>query len=748
MRQSLLSCFLIACCLIARGQDINHIIAETNLDSLVQTVRVLSGEDSTYVNGVKILIKTRSNYLSAEENDQAADYIKERLLKYNLKVEDQAFNINGRNILATQSGIKSPDSIYIICAHYDAVAYYCADDDASGVSAVIEAARILSNQCFDYTILYALWDNEEDGMLGSKYYAQLASSNGYKIAGVLNIEMIGYDSDNDTKFEIHTNNMPTSLAIKNELVRTVNNFSLSLNPQVINPGTTESDHSSFWNKNYGAVCFSELFFGGDGNPYYHSDGDRVGLFNLPYFKELSKLAIGTLATLARFNSSCQEGIKTLSVYPGNQNVSSNAGNTSFSITSNTNWTIADDAGWLSVNPTSGSGNGTITANYTTNTLATIRVGTITISGTGVSSQSVTVTQSGINTLSITPSNQDVGSEAGSTTFSITSSTGWTITDNAGWLTVNPASGSGNGTITASCTANTSATTRVGIITISGTGVSSQPVTVTQSGINTLSIAPSNRDVGSEAGSTTFSITSNTNWTIAYDADWLLVNPASGTGNGTITATFTASTLATVRIGTITISGTGVSSQPVTVAQSGINTLSVTPSNPDVGSEAGSTTFSITSNTSWTIASDAAWLTVSPANGSGNGTIIATFTASTLTTVRIGTITISGTGVSSQPVTVTQSGINKGWDLKQNYPNPFTNLTTIKFFVPKPCQVEITIFNVIGIKIDVLLNENLDSGWHSIDWIPSYSLKSGIYFYQLRSDEYQMTKKIMYNKHEL
>ena len=165
----------------------------------------------------------------------------------------------------------------------------------------------------------------------------------------------------------------------------------------------------------------------------------------------------------------------------------------------------------------------------------------------------------------------------------------------------------------------------------------------------------------------------------------------------------------------------------------------------MGQAAGNTTFSISSNTSWTIADDAGWLTVNPSSGSSNGTITATFTANTLTAPRVGTITISGTGVSSQQVTVTQSGTNTGWDLKQNYPNPFTDVTTIEFFIPEPCHVELTICNIKGITLDILLNENLDSGTYSKDWIPPYSLKSGIYFYVLRTDKSQIIKKMLYNK---
>jgi hypothetical protein len=492
--------------------------------------------------------------------------------------------------------------------------------------------------------------------VGSKYYAQVAYSSGYKIAGVLNMDMIGYDSNNDRKFEIHTNNMTTSLALKNELLSILNNYSLSLVPTVVNPGVTASDHSSFWNKNYGAVVVSELFFHGDPNPYYHTDGDRISRFNLTYFKEIAKLHIGTLASLAEINPSCEQDVKELSVSPNNQDVGSSAGNTTFSITSNTSWAITDNAGWLTVNPASGSGNGTITATFTANTLTTPRVATITISGTGASSQQVTVTQSEMKTLSVTPSNQNVGQAAGNTTFSISSNTSWTIADDAGWLTVNPASGSGNGTITASFTTNTLTTPRVGTITISGTGVSSQQVTVTQSEMKLLSVTPSNQNVEPAAGNTTFSISSNTTWTIADDAGWLTINPASGSGNGTITATFTANTLTSPRVATITISGTGASSQQVTVTQSEMKSLSVTPSNRDVGPEAGSTTFSISSNTTWTIADDAGWLLVNPLSGSGNATITATCEANTLTTPRVGTITISGTGVSSQQVTVTQSEI--------------------------------------------------------------------------------------------
>ncbi|MBN1182533.1 MAG: hypothetical protein JXB49_09625, partial [Bacteroidales bacterium] len=259
----------------------------------------------------------------------------------------------------------------------------------------------------------------------------------------------------------------------------------------------------------------------------------------------------------------------LTISPDNQLVNSNAGSTLFNISSNTTWNISDDASWLIICPTSGSGDSTLTATYTENTSTNQRVGTITITITaeGLNSQTVTVTQNPPNTLSVSPGSQNVSSDAGSTSFIITSNTNWTISDDASWLTISPEDGTGNGTLTVTYAENTSTSQRVGIITINAEGLSSQAVTVTQSAQNMLSVSPTNRNVGSDAGSTTFTINSSTSWSVSDDATWLIVVPTSGSGNGTLTATYSENTSSNQRFGTITISGEGVNAQTVTITQS-------------------------------------------------------------------------------------------------------------------------------------------------------------------------------------
>ncbi len=86
-----------------------------------------------------------------------------------------------------------------------------------------------------------------------------------------------------------------------------------------------------------------------------------------------------------------EKYSVLNISPSNINVSSSSGNCTFSVTSNGNWSVSDDATWLYVSPTSSSGNRTLTATYSANNTTSQREATITISGQNMT-QTVTVTQ--------------------------------------------------------------------------------------------------------------------------------------------------------------------------------------------------------------------------------------------------------------------------------------------------------------------------------------------------------------------
>jgi hypothetical protein len=279
---------------------IQILINQTNLDTLVHFVNVLSGEDSVTINDSTYLLLSR-NALHPH-NDLAADYIFQTLSRFGLPTYNQNYSTSGRNVYAIQTGTDYPDQEFIICAHYDDMPSQPpapgADDNASGVAAVLETARILSQILTPYTIIYALWDEEEIGLMGSGYYATQAYQAGDSILGVVNLEMFGWDSNNDGLFDIHTRPIANSVQLADLIDYLENDYNIGLSPVIYNPGTTASDHSSFWNHGYTAVVFSEAYYGGDFNPFYHTSNDRIAHFNLDYFHALSKLAVATIAHLS------------------------------------------------------------------------------------------------------------------------------------------------------------------------------------------------------------------------------------------------------------------------------------------------------------------------------------------------------------------------------------------------------------------------------------------------------------------
>jgi pectin methylesterase-like acyl-CoA thioesterase len=168
----------------------------------------------------------------------------------------------------------------------------------------------------------------------------------------------------------------------------------------------------------------------------------------------------------------------------------------------------------------------------------------------------------------------------SNTFEIASNISWRVESNQDWLAVSKTSGSDAEVIILTATsANTSTTARTAVVTVTGNGVNTQTIEVTQDGVAiVLSVSSTALAVDAAPGSTvTFDITSNIGWTVESDQSWLAIGNGSGTGNSTITLTAEANTGTTTRVATITVSGMGADPQSITVTQSagtsGINGFS-------------------------------------------------------------------------------------------------------------------------------------------------------------------------------
>ncbi len=88
-----------------------------------------------------------------------------------------------------------------------------------------------------------------------------------------------------------------------------------------------------------------------------------------------------------------------------------------------------------------------------------------------------------------------------------------------------------------------------------------------------------------------------------------------------------------------------------------------------------------------------------------------------------------------------SDLPGSFELYQNYPNPFNPVTNIKFALPKPADVKIDVFNILGQHVATLLDTKKPAGYHLINFNAN-RLSSGLYFYTIRTDHFSKVKKMM------
>lgn len=259
-------------------------------------------------------------------------------------------------------------------------------------------------------------------------------------------------------------------------------------------------------------------------------------------------------------------------------------------------------------------------------------------------------------LTVSPTTLSFTSTAGSSPVAVTSNVTWSAASSQTFITVTPASGSNNGVVSVAVSANTGATARTGTVTLTGGGIT-RTISVTQAAAsaNSLTVTPATLSFTSTAGSSPVTVASNVAWTATSSQTFITVTPASGTGNGTAAVSVTANTGATARTGTVTFTGGGITrTVSVTQAAAGSNnTLTVTPAALSFTAGAGSSTFAIASNGSWTVSDDQTWITTTPTTGTSNANVAVSVTANTGATARTGTITVTGGGI-TRTVSVTQA----------------------------------------------------------------------------------------------
>lgn len=279
---------------VANDPFVQEIVDRVNLDSVLGFVQRL--------------VNFQTRYSPTDSCRAAADYIKNQFEIYGLdSIYQQTFRPDyAPNVIGIKQGTVYPESIYtVICGHFDCtspnpnVFAPGADDNGSGTATVLEAARVVQGYSFEYSIRFIAFCGEEQGLLGSYYYANQASNNGDSILGVINVDMIAYTQPNRDSASIigHPSN-PNCAPLVNYFIACADTYTLlKTQSQIIN--RPRSDHASFNQFGYQAIhCRENLNVS---NPYYHTTGDTIGggFNNLAFCTEVIKASVATVTCLAK-----------------------------------------------------------------------------------------------------------------------------------------------------------------------------------------------------------------------------------------------------------------------------------------------------------------------------------------------------------------------------------------------------------------------------------------------------------------
>jgi hypothetical protein len=270
-------------------------------------------------------IQPPRNYKNPSSLDQAAAYIFKEFSKWCKGVEVQCYNVNGtqyKNVIAW-FGPKTGKRI-VIGAHYDVCGDQPgADDNAGGVAALLELARLFSRlkPCLKQRIDLAAYTLEEPPFfrtpnMGSAVHARSLAAAKVKIHIMISLDMIGYFSDNTRPYRTFAPFFKPGTVIpgnttavigkedEKDITQTLAKYIMkysdidvaAVNPPPETPGVDFSDHLNFWKQGYTAVMITNFFVCPNLN--YHKPGDTIDRLDFNKIAEIVKGLHGTLCKMA------------------------------------------------------------------------------------------------------------------------------------------------------------------------------------------------------------------------------------------------------------------------------------------------------------------------------------------------------------------------------------------------------------------------------------------------------------------
>ena len=252
---------------------------------------------------------------------QAQSYVAEQLSALGLLVRLDPVDyegVTGANVIATQRR-PSGQAALLIGAHIDtAQGTPGADDNASGVAALLEAARVLTSAHPDVPVEFVGFAFEELGMQGSRHHARQLKLARRRLLGMLSLEMVGFTESEGLQqyppllrpwfpetgnYLALVGNIRSRrlLADVGRAMRSVPDLPIE---QLMLPGngglipeSRLSDHAPFWDAGFPALLVTDTAF--LRNPHYHAASDTIDTLDLPFLARVCQGVVATALACAR-----------------------------------------------------------------------------------------------------------------------------------------------------------------------------------------------------------------------------------------------------------------------------------------------------------------------------------------------------------------------------------------------------------------------------------------------------------------
>ena len=297
-----------------RGDDILSLVKSEALEA-----HIVALQENIKQGWSPFAFRTRSAY-NLEASDNAAEYIASQFRR-SLKLDVSFEDVGGlKNVVATLPPRLEPASgrVFVLCAHYDSKADRDvewnpliseapgANDNATGVAAMLEIADILSQFHYEHELRFIAFAGKEVGLVGSEYHVRKESEANRNIMAVLNLDMIGF---NWKKSQVVIVQDALSRWISDVCRLTNRWYSLGMAIRDARAELVENgDHTSFWGYDYPAITLTESDVpridaeGYRADPYYHTSDDTVDNVNVGLVRRVAQLALVSLNCLASMPS--------------------------------------------------------------------------------------------------------------------------------------------------------------------------------------------------------------------------------------------------------------------------------------------------------------------------------------------------------------------------------------------------------------------------------------------------------------